>query len=125
MSLPPFIPCAAGWDKGLGGGGIFPDYLVFQRFISSLVAVAGQGSWRAEAALLCDGDGSPSARSAYGRCGLGEGVGGGYFLPITCAIVNRTPPGSPSVPGEALNTRRGFFREVLQHIIDSIIFNNH
>lgn len=59
---------------------------------------------------------------------------GFYFLPITCAMVNPdTPPPSrnpppklqPSVPGEALNTGRGLFREILQHIINSIIFNNH
>lgn len=51
---------------------------------------------------------------------------GGYVLPITCAIVNRLHPGlQPSVPREALNTGRGLFGEVLQHIINSIIFNNH
>lgn len=87
----------------------------FSRFpvvFSSLVAVAGQGSWGAEAALLCDGDGSPSARSASGRCGLGGGVGGGYFLPITCAIVNRTPPSRPRLPGcprEGFKHQEGLF----------------
>lgn len=81
---------------------------------------------------------SPEGRTCRGAVGLRAGadgvpgaravaaVLGGYFLPITCAIVNRPHPGlQPSVPREALNTGRGLFGEVLQHIINSIIFNNH
>lgn len=67
------------------------------------------------AGLRAGAGGVPGARAV-------AAVLGGSF----CAIVNRPHPGlQPSVPREALNTGRGLFGEVLQHIINSIIFNDH
>lgn len=125
---PPSVPRGEGFEAG----DYFPDYiyiyiLIYYHFGIGGWAVARSPPFppRVPEGRTC---GMQAARTLLGIPGARAvaAVFWGYFVPITCAIVNRPHPGlQPSVPREALNTGRGLFGEVLQHIINSIIFNNH